>query len=237
MNVAVQVSQLRVFYGPTPALRGVDLDVAWGEHLAVFGPNGSGKSTLIRVLATLTRPTGGAVHLGGIALHGDPGRVRSMVGVTTHRNLLYGALTVRENLQFYGRMYGLKDVVGRIAEVGEELALTPVLNLRVRTLSNGMQRRAALARALLHSPPLLLLDEPDAGLDQEAQGLLAGILDAHRSAGGSAIVTTHNVEQGLALADRAVILSRGRVAHEGTWDSADAPAFRQAYARHTGVAA
>ena len=237
MNAAVQASQLRVFYGPTPALRGVDLDVAWGEHLAVFGPNGSGKSTLIRVLATLTRPTGGGVRLGGTALHADPARVRSMVGVTTHRNLLYGALTVRENLQFYGRMYGLTDVAGRIAEVADGLALAHALDLRVRTLSNGMQRRAALARALLHSPPLLLLDEPDAGLDQEAQGLLAAILDAHRRAGGSAVVTTHNVEQGLAMADRAVILSRGRVAHQGRWDAADTAAFRAAYAKHTGVAA
>ena len=237
MNAAVQVAQLRVFYGPTPALRGVDLDVAWGEHVAVFGPNGSGKSTLIRVLATLTRPTAGAVHLDGAAMHDDPARARRMVGVTTHRNLLYGALTVRENLQFYGRMYGLTDVGGRIAEVAGGLALTSALDLRVRTLSNGMQRRVALARALLHSPPLLLLDEPDAGLDQEAQRLLAGILEAHRSGGGSAIVTTHNVEQGLALADRAVILSRGRVAHQGAWDAADAAAFRDAYARHTGVAA
>lgn len=237
MNAAVQVSQLSVFYGPTPALRGVDLDVAWGEHVAVFGPNGSGKSTLIRVLATLTRPTRGAVRVDGAALHDDPARARAMVGVTTHRNLLYGALTVRENLQFYGRMYALNDVAGRIDGVGESLALTHVLDLRVRTLSNGMQRRAALARALLHGPSLLLLDEPDAGLDQEAQALLAAVLQAHRAGGGTAIVTTHNVEQGLALADRAVILSRGRVAHEGRWDAADAPAFREAYARHTGMAA
>ena len=213
------------------------MDVAWGEHVAVFGPNGSGKSTLIRVLATLTRPTRGAVHLDGAALHDDPTRARGMVGVTTHRNLLYGALTVRENLQFYGRMYGLSDVAGRIDGVGESLALTPVLDLRVRTLSNGMQRRAALARALLHGPPLLLLDEPDAGLDQEAQAMLAAVLQAHRAGGGTAIVTTHNVEQGLALADRAVMLSRGRVAHEGRWDAADAPAFREAYARHTGATA
>ena len=237
MNDAVRVSQLSVFYGPTPALRGVDLDVAWGEHVAVFGPNGSGKSTLVRVLATLTRPTHGDVRLGGAALHDDPARARRMVGVTTHRNLLYGALTVRENLQFYGRMYALNDVAGRIDDVGASLALTPVLDLRVRTLSNGMQRRAALARALLHGPPLLLLDEPDAGLDQEAQALLAAVLEAHRAGGGSAIVTTHNVEQGLALADRAVILSRGRVAHQGRWDAADAPAFRQTYAQHTGTAA
>ena len=234
---AVSAAGLTKRFGGRPALRGLDLELGWGSVLTLFGPNGAGKTTLLRTLAGLLRPSGGALRIAGVDAGRHRAEVRHLVGVVMHQTFLYDDLTVAENLRFYARMYGLGARGGdRAAEVAEALGLNAVMKARVRTLSNGMQKRAALARAVLHRPAVLLLDEPETGLDQEATAALEGLLARHREGGGSAIVTTHGVEQGLRIGDRAAILHGGRVVYDSSADTRDAEAFRRVYAERTGGA-
>ena len=233
---AVSAAGLRKRFGARPVLRGLDLDLGWGTVLTLFGPNGAGKTTLLRTLAGLTRHSGGDLRIAGLDAARRRSEVRPLVGVVMHQTFLYDDLTVAENLRFYARMYGLgASSSGRAAEAADALALAPVLNARVRTLSNGMQKRVALARAVLHRPPLLLLDEPETGLDQDAMTAFESLLARHRDAGGSAIVTTHGVEQGLRVADRAAIIHAGRLVYDAPAGAPDPDAFRRTYAERTGA--
>ena len=234
MTAAVHVTGLTRVYGNRAALRGLDLEVSWGQILTVFGPNGSGKTTLIRVLAGLARPTSGSARIAGFDVTRAAEEARGCVGVVTHQTLLYDDLTARENLHFHARLFGIRDAQQHVAALARTLAIEPYLGLRVRTLSHGVQKRISLARAILHSPPLLLLDEPETGLDQQALELLDSLLVQHRAAGGSAILTTHSLERGLRLADRVAILDRGRLAYQGPRDALDAADIRGIYLRTTG---
>ena len=234
-NLAIHTQGLAKRYGNRPVLRNIDLDLPWGEVLSLFGPNGAGKTTLVRLLAGLVRATSGSIRIGGI----DPERkgvdVRCMMGVLTHQTFLYDELTARENLRFYARMYALTNVDERIEEVSATLGSTSYLDVRVRTLSNGMQKRVSLARAVLHRPRLLIFDEPEAGLDQEGLELIEALLAVHRSEGGSAVVTTHNVERGLSIADRVIILSSGRISYDEEVGALETISFRETYRERTGV--
>lgn len=235
MSVAIQVSGLTKVYAHRPALRGLDLELPWGKLLTVFGPNGSGKSTLIRLLAGLARPTQGRVYLAGLDLGRAAAQARSLVGVVTHQTFLYDDLTGWENLRFYARLFGVQHGDRRIISLARSLALEPYLSARVGTLSHGIQKRLSMARALIHQPTILLLDEPETGLDQEALELLESLLADHRAAGGAAILTTHAIERGLGMADQVAILSEGRLAYHGARDALDTAAFRDTYARVTGL--
>lgn len=201
-------------FGAAPVLRGVDLDVARGECVALFGANGAGKSTLLRVLAGLLRADAGSVEVLGRELPGDAG-LRRRIGYLGHDPFLYRDLDARENLAFYARLFGVRDASradALIAAVGLERAA----ERRVGTYSRGMLQRLGLARALLHEPELLLLDEPLTGLDPEGAALLTRTLLDTCARGATVVMATHDVERALDSAGRAVILSRGRVA----WDSA-----------------
>ncbi|GBD10597.1 ABC transporter ATP-binding protein NatA [bacterium HR23] len=197
----------------------------------VFGPNGSGKTTLVRVLGCLTRPTSGWASVAGFPVHTHPLQARRAVGVLTHAPLLYADLTVWENLLFFARMFGVPQPGQRIEALTECLGLTERLHQRVRTLSHGLQKRAGLARALLHSPQVLLLDEPEAGLDAPALSTLETLIREHCAQGGAVLLTTHQVAWGLSLAHQAIALWEGRVALREARPQEYAPAFQDAYRR------
>lgn len=234
-NSAIHTHGLTKHYGNRPVLLDIDLELPWGEVLSLFGPNGAGKTTLVRLLAGLARPTDGSIRIAGLNPEPRGIDVRRLLGVVTHQTFLYDELTARENLRFYARMYGLDSADERIEEVSATLGSTSYLDARVRTLSNGMQKRVSLARAVLHRPRLLIFDEPEAGLDQEALELLQALLEAHRAEGGSAVVTTHNVERGLSIADRVIILANGRISYDEPSGALEPVSFRDTYRERTGV--
>ena len=209
--LAIDVAALSKSFNNTLALRDVHLRLGWGETLALFGPNGAGKSTLLRTLATLVRPDRGTVRVGGFDRDKQASLVRSVIGYVGHQPLLYDEMSPRENLRFYARLYGLTDAEQRIDEVIDDVGARRWMDRRVQTLSNGMQKRVAIARSLLHRPRLLLFDEPETGLDESGLELLEVIVRGVTRGGASVVMSTHGTERGLDLADRVVVLVEGRV--------------------------
>jgi heme exporter protein A len=201
------------------ALLDVDLEVEPGERLLLLGPNGAGKSTFIRVFAGLMHATHGKA-----LVLGQPARsARAMVGVVSHATYLYDELTAVENLRFYAELYGVPEPVERAHSLLERVGLTHLADEPVGRLSRGQQQRVTIARALLHDPPVLLLDEPDAGLDVAAFALVEELTTAGKH---TLVMTTHNLATGLRLGTRVGVLARGRLVHQQTGVSAaDGPAL------------
>ena len=234
LGMAISTRDISKAFGRTTVLRDVNLDVPWGQFLVIFGPNGSGKTTLIKVMATLLRPTKGEVSVGGIDYRRNAAAIRRLIGVVTHQPLLYEELTAYENLQFFGRMYLLENLMDRIEEVASLVGVEDRLHHRVGTLSHGLQRRVSLGRALLHDPPILLMDEPETGLDQSSLDMLDDILRAPPKGGSRTIVmTTHNLAWGLGLADSVAILSRGGITFRESRAQVADSSFRGLYLKHT----
>lgn len=203
------VKKLVKRFGLKPVLRGVDFEVQPGEFVALLGPNGAGKTTFLRILASLSRPTLGEVSIAGYQLPNQASQVRARLGVVSHLPLLYGDLTAEENLRFYGRMYGLKDLEQRISEVLEMVGLEARRRDLVRTFSRGMQQRLAIGRAVLHDPDVVLFDEPYTGLDQDASSMLDEVLKTVAAKGRTVVMTSHDLARAEDLATRFDILSRG----------------------------
>ncbi len=201
-----QAKGLAKRFGAVAALDGVDLKFDSGQILAVLGQNGAGKSTLLRILAGLARPTAGTINWGG----GES--QRTGVGYLGHQTMLYPELTARENLIFAGRLHGLQNPAERADALLETEGLLTVGHRRAGTFSRGMAQRLALARARIHAPKLLLLDEPYTGLDQAATQRLTQRFSKLNENGQSLILVTHDTGQVTALAHQAIILRRGRVA-------------------------
>ena len=211
VDAAISATGVRKDYGDRAVLRGVDLSVPWGEIAVLFGANGAGKTTLLRILAGLTRPDSGDIHIAGRLMRRQGNAARRLVGFLGHQTLLYNDLTCRENLRFYGQLYGLKNADRRIEHTLEQLNLSDRADRRVRTLSHGMQKRLAMARAILHEPALLLLDEPESGLDAASVATLGAFLREWAASGRSALLTTHSEQVGLAWASRTLLLAGGRL--------------------------
>ncbi|MBI4502358.1 MAG: heme ABC exporter ATP-binding protein CcmA [Gemmatimonadetes bacterium] len=206
-------------FGRSWALRGLDLTVLAGQSVCLLGPNGSGKTTFLRVLATATRPTQGEAFVFGHHSVRDGDEVRRRVGLLSHRTFLYGELTALENLRFAAGMYGVHRDQASLHRTLTEVGLDYAAHRRVRGFSQGMIQRLALARATLHQPPLLLLDEPYSALDATALQLLDRFLDRFVAGGGTMIVVTHQIERGLAACERAVAIKAGRLVYDGPSDS------------------
>jgi heme exporter protein A len=218
---ALELEGLERRYGERVALAGVTVELAVGATLAVFGANGAGKTTLLRVLAGLLRPHAGKAVVMGAALPAERWRVHERVGFLGHEPLLYRELSGRENLAYHARLHGVAN--GRVDELLAAVALERRADEPLRELSRGMVQRLAVARAVLHDPPLLLLDEPRAGLDPAAAERLDPLIG--RSSGRTRVLVTHDVESALEEADLALGLRAGkqvfvRTAREVTVDEA-----------------
>lgn len=205
----IRVRKLVKHFGLKPVLRGLDFDLEQGGFAALVGPNGSGKTTLLRILSTLARPSSGRVQIDGCELPGDEAQVRHLLGVVGHQPMLYGELTGEENLRFFARLYGVPQPSSRIEEALDLVGLRAAGAERVRSYSRGMQQRLAIARAVLHQPRLLLLDEPHTGLDQQAAAMLDELLRRLAGSGRSVVMTTHDLGRAHALASRVDVLVRG----------------------------
>ncbi len=195
-------------YGPTDALQDVNLVVGEGV-LAVFGPNGAGKSTLLRLLAGERRPDRGSVLLDGVPVSAHDAGWRRRIGLVGHRSGLYGKLTVSENLKFFASLDGAAES-GRVAAALAAVGASALASRRAEALSRGERQRAALARALVHDPEVLFLDEPFTGLDAAAASALEEVLSERGRRGRIIVLVTHDVVRGKALANRVAVLSRGR---------------------------
>lgn len=233
---AIEINRLTKSFGNHLALGGIDLKVGRGQTLAIFGPNGAGKTTLIKVLSTIMNPSSGEVLVDGLDLKKSAQEVRPRIGVVTHQTFLYSNLTAYENLQFYSRMFDVPNLKERIHQVIAMVGMTRRLYDRVGTLSRGMQQRLSIARALLHKPSIMLLDEPETGLDQQAVSMLWRSLKEEGLEQRTVIFTSHGLERGLDVCDHVVILDQGKIVFEQPSKALDLAGLRRAYQGSTGIA-
>jgi len=208
----VEIQNLKKSYAFKPILRGIDLTLLQGQRMAVLGSNGAGKTTLLRILACLDKPTSGTVRIAGLDLTHNPQHVRQLTGLVAHQPYLYEELTALENLLFFGRMYNVTKARERAIDLLQRVGLERRIQERVSALSRGQVQRLAWARALLHDPHLLLLDEPETGLDHNGNTLIDALFAEHTHRGGSVLFTTHQLERALLMSEQIVLLSGGRIA-------------------------
>ncbi|MBI4295212.1 MAG: heme ABC exporter ATP-binding protein CcmA [Chloroflexi bacterium] len=231
----VEVERLIKYYGSKPVLTGLELKVAAGDFVTIFGSNGAGKTTLIKILSTIMKASSGKVTIAGLDIRHQAARVRQRIGLVSHDLFLYENLTAYENLKFYGMMYNVPDLEQCIRTVIAQVGMEARLHDRVCTLSHGMRRRISIARAVLHKPDILLLDEPESGLDQQSSQMLADLLCSLVQGQCTVIMTTHNLERGLRLGTRAAILARGKIVRQESQPLPDVESFATIYRQHTGA--
>ncbi len=219
----LRLSKLTKKFGAIRAVWNVDLEISRGDCLAIFGPNGAGKTTLLKVIASLTQPTNGEISFKG------HNRRRDGVGYVSHLSLLYNELTGMENLLFYARLFQIKDAQLRAAEMLSKMGLKEARNQPAREYSRGMKQRLTLARALLHEPQLLLLDEPYTGLDQHGCRLFTEVLRGLKQEGRTILLVTHNLGEGLELCNRVMIQNRGEVVFQAPREHVDPSGFERLY--------
>jgi heme exporter protein A len=210
-HLAIEVVGLTKRFGASRALASVSVEIPWSQRVAILGPNGAGKTSLLRILSTLARPTSGNVVIGGLRLPDDAAAARRYLGFVAHQTFLYDDLTVRENLRFYGRLYRISAIERRIEHVLRTLGILDRADDRVRVLSRGLQQRAALARAILHDPPILLLDEPETGLDVAGSDVLDYLLLDAAGQRRTVLLTSHDVSRAIRLVDRVLVIVRGKI--------------------------
>ena len=230
----IHVHDITKNFGSMTVLDNVNFSVKGGEFLTIVGPNGAGKTTLIKIMATLVNATGGTVEIGGFDVKKSPEKVRGIIGVISHNTYLYNELTAGENLKFFGKMYAIPKIDRRVDEVLGETGLSDRKHDRVGTFSRGMKQRLSIARAILHKPAVLLLDEPYTGLDQQASASLESVLNSLTGSGITTIMISHDLKRGLALADQVMIMASGTVTyHAPASEVADVTEFQALYERCT----
>lgn len=231
---AILVQKLSKSFGSYQALKGLDLQIESGETVVLFGPNGTGKTTLIKLIATILNPTAGKIIIGGMDTKDRAEEIRRRIGILTHQTFLYNNLTAQENLEFYARIFDVAHARERIKEVIAMVGMTTRTHERVGNYSRGMQQRISIARLLLHDPPIMLLDEPETGLDQEA---IAMLWQAIRTRPRTVLMTTHSLERGLELSERLLIMARGKIAYQCPCNATDIAKLRQIYQENTAAKA
>ena len=226
---AIQVENIHKSFGVVQALRGINFSLQAGDFLTIFGPNGAGKTTLIKILAGLTQATGGSATVAGFdAGNGDP-RLRREIGMIAHATCLYADLSALENLVFYANMYGLDNPEERAAGAIKEVGLEGRMYDRTGTFSRGMQQRISIARAIIHDPSILFLDEPFTGLDPHGSKLLKQYLHSLHTKKRTFIMTTHDLSCGLEMGDKVAVQVKGRFALFENKDNLDQGGFEDLY--------
>ena len=223
----LDVAGLGRSFGARRAVANVSFTLRAGECLALFGPNGAGKTTLLRVLAGLLKPSSGTATVSGIALPGGA-PARSRIGLVSHHTMLYDALSARENVAFAARLYGIRDRA-RVDSVLDRMSMLDRADNTVRSLSRGMQQRVSIARAMVHSPQLVLADEPYNGLDDSGARALTALLREIKASGTAVIIVTHNLAEGLSLATHAAIMKSGSFVRFDEKASLDQAGYALAY--------
>jgi len=220
MESILEVKDLKKNYGDFAAVKGITFDIKAGEIFSLLGPNGAGKTTTISMLSTLYKPTAGDASIGGHSISKEPMAVKQVIGVVPQELALYEDLTARENLIFWGQMYGLsgKSLNSRVDEVLEQIGLVEKAKNQVKTYSGGMKRRVNIGVGLLHKPRLLFMDEPTVGIDpQSRRAILDTVKDLNRQ-GMTVLYTTHYMEEAEELSNRVGIIDHGELIALGTQD-------------------
>jgi heme exporter protein A len=225
---ALEVEGLTRIFGPRKALDGVSFDLPAGAFLSIFGPNGAGKTTLLRTLTTLQNPSSGTAKVLGLDVVKDAVELRSRIGLISHNALLYPDLSAEENLLFFSEMYGIEDPAERVRELLDSVELLHRRFDLVRTFSRGMLQRLSIARALLHRPDVLFLDEPYSGLDPHAMDILDNLIAQVRSQ-HTFVMVSHDLVKGLELCSHALILAKGKVVRFDEKESIDGETFAAEY--------
>jgi heme exporter protein A len=228
VTAVLEARNLHRVFGRERAVDGVSFTLQGGEALAVFGPNGAGKTTLLRLLAGLLRPTGGEALVGEMRVAGSAA-ARARIGIISHESMLYHALTARENVELAARLYGVPDASAAAVRALEQLRIAQHTSSPVRALSRGQRQRVSIARALVHEPQVLLLDEPFTGLDDAGAAALGDVLRTVRGSGAALVLVTHNIAEGLALGTRAAVMHRGKFVRVTDTSGAEPGAFAFAY--------
>ncbi len=231
----IQITKLTKTFGHRLVLRSINLTIHEGDFVTLMGANGAGKTTLMHIIANLSKPTAGEVSINNYHLADSASQLRRFIGLVSHKTLLYGDLTAKQNLHFYAKMYDVPEAAVRIDAVLNQVGLRLRQHDPVRTYSRGMQQRLAIARAILHNPPILLLDEPDTGLDQHAAGMLGELLAAVGITRRTVLMTTHNLERGLALGNRVVILAKGKIAYDVQREDVTTEELRKQYYKYVTI--
>jgi heme exporter protein A len=232
---AVETRGLTRRFGNRLALDGIDFSLVSGECLAIFGPNGAGKTTLLRVLAGLLHPTAGSVLVGGRAVTADAA-ARTDIGFISHQTMLYPALTARENVEFAARLYGVRGPNAAAESALERLHMGQHAETPVRALSRGLQQRVSIARAFVHAPRLVLLDEPYTSLDAVGAADLSTALAGLKASGAALVLVTHHLDEGLGLASRVAVMRAGRFVRMDSRDAVDASTYAADYRELVAVA-
>lgn len=207
---AIKTKKLSKVFGNRRAVDNVSIEVPQGAFLSIFGPNGAGKTTLLRMLSTLSRATSGSATLMGVDLKDDPDKARDHIGLISHNSMLYPDLTAEQNLLIYARLYGVANPEARVLELLEAVELKHRRLDVVRTFSRGMTQRLSIARALIHDPGVVFLDEPYSGLDPHAVEIFDGLIERQRE-GRTFVMVSHDLQKGFAMCTHALVLAKGKV--------------------------
>ena len=234
MEAAIETRRLSKAFGGRRAVDNVSITVPRGAFLSKFGPNGAGTTTLLRILSTLARATGGTARLMGIDLKEEPDRARDHIGLISHNSMLYPDLTAEENLMIYARLYGVENPRERVDDLLEAVELKHRRLDVVRTFSRGMTQRLSIARALIHDPDVVFLDEPYSGLDPHAMDIFDELIASVR-ADHTFVMVSHDLQKGFDMCTHALVLAKGRVVAFDQKENLDFGDFRSLYRQTVGM--
>lgn len=231
---AIEAKHLSKAFGARKAVDDVSFALPEGSFLSIFGPNGAGKTTLLRVLATLARPTSGEASIAGIDIKENPDDARGRIGLISHQSMLYPDLTAEENLLLYAQLYGVVDPQARVDELLDAVGLSHRRLDLVRTFSRGMTQRVSIARALVHDPDVVFLDEPYSGLDPHAVDIFDALIEQVRG-DRTFVMVSHDLAKGFSMCTHALVLARGRVVTFAKRDDLDFDEFSKLYRDTVGM--